>query len=79
MEINCSYCENCDTLWDNKDLNADGLCFDCQLPTIAMVARPTKAAQQGVQADVCQSSHIGKHTFIIDEIGEICIMCGTRQ
>ena len=51
MEINCSYCKNCDTLWDDKEVE-DGLCFDCQEPLIKMVARPV-AAQQSVQRTAC--------------------------
>ena len=73
MEINCSYCENCDTLWDNKDLDADGLCFDCQSPTIAMVARPTKAAQQSVQR-TCASC--GAIEMFSDDV---CIECGASR
>lgn len=51
MEINCSYCEKCDTLWDDKEIE-NGLCFDCQEPVIKMVARPVAASQQGVQPTV---------------------------
>ena len=44
MELNCSYCKDCDTLWDNKVIDADGLCPDCEKPTLEMIARPTNAA-----------------------------------
>ena len=30
-------------------------------------------------ADECQTAPDGKHSFLNDEIGKICVMCGTRR
>lgn len=77
MEINCSYCEKCDTLWDDKEIE-NGLCFDCQEPVIKMVARPVVASQQNAQSDgtswpcpKCKQSNFNAH--------EYCWLCQTSR
>ena len=55
MELNCSYCKSCDVLFDNKFVDSDRLCPECDGILIPYIAQPVaiRKIEGATEAVIC--------------------------
>ncbi len=65
-----------------KLLNRHYIGIDTSAEYVALANERLAQVERGLTsraADECQTAPDGKHSFLNDEIGKICVMCGTRR